>query len=447
MLFAFTACGGIARGKSAYEIALDNGFVGTEQQWLESLKGQNGANGLDGADGKDGVNFNPDYTATALYQEMVANGQFEGTFEEFIIKYFAGNENGNNDAVDDVTAINTSLRSTVSIVCAYTKSSGEVGYSAGAGVIYSLDKEAGDAIIITNFHVVYAENAKNSTGIVDEIVAMPYGSGYTTSPFAFVCTFVGGSATYDLAVLIVKGSDAIKNNDMLLSATVADSTYVSVGQTVYAVGNPEGAGISASKGVLSVDSEYVDMEDVYGSAVSMRLMRYDASVSPGNSGGGLFSANGELIGIVNAKSIADKVEGVNYAIPSFIVKTVVTQILNQCLDKVAVKFSKPLLGITVEEHNIKGVYNQSTGALTIEAQIIVAEITSTSIAKGVLMVGDRIMSVTHGGKTYNVCRNHHVVDVILGAYTGDEVSFLVIRNGIEQTVSLTVTANSLTLIQ
>lgn len=36
-------------GKSAYEIAVENGFEGTEQEWLESLKGK------DGADGKDGV--------------------------------------------------------------------------------------------------------------------------------------------------------------------------------------------------------------------------------------------------------------------------------------------------------------------------------------------------------------------------------------------------------
>ena len=39
-------------GKSAYEIAVENGFEGTEQEWLESLKGQDGK---DGADGKDGV--------------------------------------------------------------------------------------------------------------------------------------------------------------------------------------------------------------------------------------------------------------------------------------------------------------------------------------------------------------------------------------------------------
>ena len=41
-------------GKSAYEIAVENGFIGTEIEWLESLKGQPGKDGINGADGKDG---------------------------------------------------------------------------------------------------------------------------------------------------------------------------------------------------------------------------------------------------------------------------------------------------------------------------------------------------------------------------------------------------------
>ena len=43
-------------GLSAYEIALENGFVGTESEWLESLKGQDGQDGQNGTNGVDGVN-------------------------------------------------------------------------------------------------------------------------------------------------------------------------------------------------------------------------------------------------------------------------------------------------------------------------------------------------------------------------------------------------------
>lgn len=42
-------------GKSAYQIALDNGFIGTETAWLESLKGERGTDGINGIDGQDGA--------------------------------------------------------------------------------------------------------------------------------------------------------------------------------------------------------------------------------------------------------------------------------------------------------------------------------------------------------------------------------------------------------
>lgn len=45
----------IAKAKNAYQIAVKNGFEGTETEWLESLKGEKGADGKDGADGKNGV--------------------------------------------------------------------------------------------------------------------------------------------------------------------------------------------------------------------------------------------------------------------------------------------------------------------------------------------------------------------------------------------------------
>ena len=45
----------IAQAKNAYQIAVDNGFVGTESEWLESLKGADGKDGIDGKNGKDGA--------------------------------------------------------------------------------------------------------------------------------------------------------------------------------------------------------------------------------------------------------------------------------------------------------------------------------------------------------------------------------------------------------
>lgn len=57
------------KGKSAYQIALDEGFVGTEEEWLESLKGANGQNGVDGQNGTDGVGIE-----SIEFKESLSNG-------------------------------------------------------------------------------------------------------------------------------------------------------------------------------------------------------------------------------------------------------------------------------------------------------------------------------------------------------------------------------------
>ena len=62
----------------------------------------------------------------------------------------------------------------------------------------------------------------------------------------------------------------------------------------------------------------------------MRLLRTDTPVNSGNSGGGLFDANGYLIGIVNAKIKDLGVEGFGYSIPSSTMEAVVENILYYC---------------------------------------------------------------------------------------------------------------------
>ena len=60
----------------------------------------------------------------------------------------------------------------------------------------------------------------------------------------------------------------------------------------------------------------------------MNLLQTNAEVNPGNSGGGLFNSKGELIGIINAKILANNVEGIGFAIPSNDVSIIVEQIIN-----------------------------------------------------------------------------------------------------------------------
>lgn len=64
-------------GDSAYQLALDEGFVGSIQDWLDSLVGKPGQNGSDGTDGSDGED------GASAYQIAVDNG-FDGTEEEWL---------------------------------------------------------------------------------------------------------------------------------------------------------------------------------------------------------------------------------------------------------------------------------------------------------------------------------------------------------------------------
>lgn len=72
-----------ADGASAYEIAVDNGFVGTESEWLESLEGPAGTPGADGDDGAPGTPGTPGTDGLSAYEVAVENG-FVGTEPEWL---------------------------------------------------------------------------------------------------------------------------------------------------------------------------------------------------------------------------------------------------------------------------------------------------------------------------------------------------------------------------
>ena len=92
----------------------------------------------------------------------------------------------------------------------------------------------------------------------------------------------------------------------------ADSSKLVVGQDVIAIGNPLGSlGGTVTTGIISALDREIDV-----GGTMMNLLQTNAAVNPGNSGGGLFNMSGELVGIVNAKSSGENVEGLGFAIPS-----------------------------------------------------------------------------------------------------------------------------------
>ena len=346
------------------------------------------------------------------------------------------NINISSDEENSILAASKGLLSAVSVYCNFTVYySGGYGptsqkyekteQSAGAGVIYQLDKEKGDAYIITNYHVVYYHQSATSNYISDDITVYLYGQEY--SKYAINATYIGGSMNYDIAILKVENSTVLKSSNAM-AATFSDSNDVSILETAIAIGNPEADGISATVGHVNVDSETIEIQASDNlSTIAMRVMRIDAAVNSGNSGGGLYNAKGELIGVVNAKMSSSSVDNIGYAIPSNIVKYVADNIIYYCDGKSAESVYRYFMGITTGISAAHTEYDTETGKIHKVETVIVSKISNGAAAENVLAIGDIINSITIDGKTYEVTRTFHVVDVMLNARQGSTVVLNITR--------------------
>ncbi len=345
---------------------------------------------------------------------------------------------------ENVLSASKAVLSVVSVYCDFQTRGSMLQPSkkistAGSGVIYKLDKASGDAYIITNYHVVYSEDSTTSDGISDSISLYLYGQ--ENSDYAIPATYVGGSMSYDLAVLKVDNSWVLKNSNAA-AATVADSNDVALLETVIAIGNPESLGISATAGYISVDSEYIDilMKTLAGQSkyIELRVMRVDAAVNSGNSGGGLFNASGELVGIVNAKIADTSVENIGYAIPSNVAVAVAENIMYYADKKDVPCVYNCSIGITVIADASYTEYDTETGKVHKKEDVEITEINTGSFAYGKLEEGDIIRKVTVDGKEHEVVRMYSVIDSMLSARVGSSIVFSIERDGSVMDVSVVI---------
>lgn len=413
-------------GESAYDIAVRNGFEGSEEEWLESLvgkDGKDGENGKDGLDGKDGIN---------------------GTNGENGKDGLDGKDGVSTDG-DTASSAAVAIRSAVSIFCKFKKYQ-YAGYGKdptvheytgnGAGVIYRLDKEKGSAYVVTNYHVVYDRESLSSGGISEDITLYLYGLQY--KEMAIKATFVGGSSTYDLALLKIENSDILKKSNAEATVLV-NSDDISVGSLAVAIGNPNSDGIAVTSGIISVDSETVKMNVGTGSgSVDMRLMRIDTPVNHGNSGGGLFDGKGRLMGVVNAKLEADDIENVGYAIPANIVYSVCENIIDNFENASRSGLYRAMIGTVLKTGEVYSVYDPVSARTLIREKVIISEVTSGSAADGKLMVGDRLISVSSGDVVREINRRFTASEFVMSLGAGSEVTFKVERNGEITDVKMTL---------
>ena len=356
-------------------------------------------------------------------------------------------ENSNN------VAAAKALLSTVSIDCVFKVSSSfypsgfggssREATSSGSGVIFRLDKEKGDAYIITNYHVVYYNSANTSNGISNDISLYLYGQ--ESKEYAIPAKYIGGSMNYDLAILKVEGSRVLAESNAV-AVEFANSDNVAVLDKAIAVGNPEDLGISATLGYVNVDSEYITIDGADGSTeVQIRVMRMDTAVNSGNSGGGLFDENGRLIGIVNAKLTES--ENMSYSIPSNFVKYVAENIIYYCDGKTNEQVMRCYLGITVGAKELYTVYDTDSGKVHKRETVSISSIETSGLAYGNLEVGDVINSITIDGVKYDVTRMFVVTDAMLNARVDSIVTVNVTRAGASKDVRIIIAESSLTGIK
>jgi S1-C subfamily serine protease len=178
------------------------------------------------------------------------------------------------------------------------------GEAIGSGVI--IDTK-GD--IVTNNHVV--DGAQSIRAILND--------GTTET-----AQLVGTNTANDLAVV------RIQPFAHMTVATLGDSSQLSVGQTVLAIGNPLGNTETVTNGIVSALNRTLPESQT---VTIQNAIQTDAPINPGNSGGALINLQGQVIGIPTLTSVDPEfntpANGVGFAIPSNLVKTDVAQIIQQ----------------------------------------------------------------------------------------------------------------------
>lgn len=291
-------------------------------------------------------------------------------------------------------------------------------YGSGSGVIWT-----SDGYIVTCNHVV--ENAA--------VVKITLTDGKS-----YIAAVQGTDSRTDLAVLKINATEST-----LIPAVLRDDEQspLILAETVLAIGNPLGVlGGTCTDGILSALERNIVVE-----GQSMTLLQTSASVNHGNSGGGLFDINGSLIGIVNAKSDGESVEGLGFAIPIGTVRKVANELITNGYVTGRPQLGIQVVSVTAENSgyifaadaypDLKNYATKSNGwgryTLIPGAYLIDGSAVKYAEGSEQMKYGDLITYV--GGK--QISSSSDIVSALNDYSAGDTISVTVIR---EQSQTITV---------
>jgi len=288
--------------------------------------------------------------------------------------------------------------------------------STGTGFVYK--KTNKKAYIMTNHHVI---DGVNSVKVIlsDEKV--------------LEAEVMGSEMYSDIGVL------SVKSNDINHVAVMGNIDKLKVGDTLFAVGSPEGSAYAGTvtKGVLSGKDRLVSVAlsnteqyDYY-----MKVLQTDAAINPGNSGGPICNINGEVVGVTNMKLVDSTVEGMGFAIP-IEDALIYAEILEKGEEVV-----RPYLGIGMCDVNdtARLYYNQLLLDEDIKYGVVVLEVDENSAAgKANLKKGDVIVELA-GEKIETLAYLRYE----LYKHTpGEIIELKYIRNGKQKIVKIKLTENN-----
>lgn len=288
----------------------------------------------------------------------------------------------------------------------YTNFFGQTAAAAVSGTGFFIST---DGYILTNYHVIEDAYQSKST-----ITVLTYdGTSYKAA-------VSGVDSSNDLAVLKI---DATNTN----AVTFGDSAGMSVGDTVYAVGNPMGElQFTMTSGMVSALDRAVTTSE-YVSAINM--FQFDAAINEGNSGGPVYNANGQVIGVATAKysssSGSSSVEGLGFAIPANDAKSIADDLMTN-----GYVTGKAYMGVSLDENYTSSVsqyYNLPEGAY-------VKYVESGSAAeKAGIEQGDIITKV--GDK--NITSYSDLSSAVKQYHAGDQATITVYRSNKSKTLTIT----------
>lgn len=353
---------------------------------------------------------NPKHHNRRLILSCMAAALVAGAVGGSIPAYFAGISQTDSDPVNPPATAQTAVVSTTSgdasgivqqaapsvveITTKQTVGSFLGSYDAtgaGSGIIISED-----GYIVTNDHVI--GNA------AEVMVRTQDGTEYSAK-------LVGTDEKTDLAAIKIDAKN-------LTPATFADSDQVQAGQLAIAIGNPLGTlGGTVTDGIISAAHREISIE-----GQSMELLQTSAAVNPGNSGGGLFNQSGQLVGIINAKSIGDDVEGLGFAIPSNLVQEVTQELIEN-----GYVSGRAAVGMHIAE--ISDMRTAFMNGLDGTGIYVVSADNGTG-----LQPKDQIIRIDNT----EIQTSAQISTILSDKHPGDSISIAVLRDGSEQTLSLTL---------